>query len=436
MPVVFTFAPRRYAMWIVLIGGWLLLPPAIYAEVGESTVFPFWIIGSALPSNLLFTKAWIAPAIAILGSLLFDRQRWSQLRWHWTDLALLGFCMWPMCQSLLVAKSDPVGWVSSVYMLGAWGLPWLIGRLCLCDRRDAKALTAVVTIATLALLPVIIIETVSTFRVHTVLFDMHPFAFDGAPRYFGYRPQLLFEHGNQYGLWCTGATIAAFWRLGEAPPGGRRLWVALFVTLLAITIASQSVGAILLMFGGLAMLAIPQSFRIVRTVGAIGLVAGLLLATLYASRIVPLRNIAENTAFGQAVVGGFRATGRGSFVWRIGQDMKTLPLIAENPIVGSGRWNWFMPVDSRSWGFPLLVVGQFGLIGLALLAMALLGALYRHINNAAHERAASRLFTVILLLFGFDALLNSFLFYPAILVAAALARPTIVGHVPETFSHE
>ena len=436
MPAIYAFAPRLYAVWIVLIGGWLLLPPAIYAEAGEPSVFPFWIIGSGLPSDLLITKAWIAPGIATLGSLLFDRGRWVKFQWHWTDLALLGFCLWPLGQSFLLAQSDPHGSISSIYMAGAWGLPWLIGRLYLRDRRDAEAFTAVLAVATLAMLPVIIIETVSTFRIHTLFFGAHPFAFDGAPRYLGYRPQLLFENGNQHGLWCAGATIAAFWRIKEAPSSGRRLWIVLFVTLLAITTASQSVGAILLTLGGLAMLAIPKSFRLMRSLGVIVFAICLFLAALHASRIVPLRTIAENTAFGKAVVGGFRSTGRGSFVWRIGQDVKTLPLIAEKPVVGSGRWNWFMPVDSRSWGFPLLVVGQFGLIGFALLAAALLEALYRHASNAARGSATARMFTVMLLLFGLDALLNSFLFYPAILVAAALARPTIVGHVPETFSHE
>lgn len=436
VPAIYAFVPRVYVIWIVIIGGWLLLPPVIYAEAGEPSVFPFWIIGSGLPSDLLITKAWIAPAVATVGSLLFDRGRWVQFRWHWTDLALLGFCLWPMGQSSLVAQSDPPGWISSIYMAGAWGLPWLIGRLYLRDRRDAKAFTAVLTIATLAMLPIIIIETVSPFRIHTVLYDVHPFAFDGAPRYFGYRPQLLFEHGNQYGLWCAGATIAAFWRLGEAPPGERRLWVVLFATLLAITTASQSVGAILLMFGALAMLAIPKSFRLVRSVGAIGLAIGLLLATLHASRIVPLRSIAEKTAAGQALVGGFRAAGRGSFVWRIAQDIKALPIIEKQPIIGSGRWNWFIPTDSRPWGFPLLIAGQFGMIGLALLAAALFGALYRHVTNAARGSDTARLFTVILLLFGFDALLNSFLFYPAVVVAAALVSHKTVGRASGILSKE
>lgn len=435
-PVIYTFAPRIYAIWIVLIGGWMLLPPAIYLQAGEPSVFPFWIIGAALPSNLLVTKAWAAPAIAVLGSLLFDRQRWSQFRLHWTDFAILAFCLWPMVQSLFVERSDPSALVASIYLAGVWGLPWLIGRLYIRDRQDARAFAGVLALATIAMLPLIVIETVSTFRIHTAFFILHPFAFDGAERYAGFRPDLFFENGNQYGLWCAAATTAALWRLKEAPLGGRGLWVASFYMLLAITIASQSVGAILLMLGAFAMLLYPQSFRLGRSLGAIALVIGLVLAVLHASRIVPLRSIAENTAVGQAVVGGFQAAGRGSFVWRVAQDIKALPLIEERPVVGSGRWNWFMPVDSRPWGFPFLVVGQFGLIGLALLAAALLGALYRHVTNAARGSETARLYTVMLLLFGLDALLNSFLFYPAILVAAALTSHNTCGRASGTLSKQ
>lgn len=422
-PLIYTFAPRVYAIWLLLIGGWLLLPPAIYVDLGEPSIFPFWIIGAALPSDLTVTKAWIAPAVALLGSLFFNRERWSKLRWHWTDFALLGFCLWPMIQSFFVDQPEPSGLFSSLYLVGVWGLPWLIGRLYLHDRDEVRAFAAVLTIATAVLLPFTVIETVSTWRIHTVIFGAHPFAFDGMPRYFGYRPQLFFEHGNQYGLWCAGATVAAFWRFGEAAVDRRRPWLILFTVLLAITVASQSVGAILLMFLGLAMLAMPKSFKLVPVFGSVAIASLLLLGALHVSRVVPLRSIAENTAVGQAVVGGIRSTGRGSFVWRFGQDVKTLPLIEKYPVVGSGHWNWFLPVDSRPWGFPLLVVGQFGLVGLAILVFTLLGAFYRHISNAARGSASARLFTVMLLLFGLDALLNSFLFYPAIVAAAAVARP-------------
>jgi hypothetical protein len=421
---IYSFAPRSHATWIVLIGGWILLPPAIYLTAGDRLIFPFWIIGSALPSDLLVTKAWAAPTIAIVGSLIFDRKRWSKIQFHWTDVAIMAFCLWPLVQSLALKQPDPSSIMSSLYLIGSWALPWLIGRLYLRDRNDALVFAAVIALWTLAMFPLMVIEGVSTFRIYAVIFGPHPFAFDGLERYIGYRPQLFFEHGNQYGIWCAGATIAAFWRFTEARRDERRSWIAIFYILLAVTIVSQSAGAILLMLFGLAMLSIPSSFKLLHSFGAIAFAAILLLGTLHLSGIVPLRSIGEKTVVGKTVVDGFRGMGRGSFVWRLGQDLKALPLIQENPVIGSGRWNWFMTVDSRPWGLPLLILGQFGLIGLTFLAAALLGAVYRHLADSvrASAPAPSRLFTVLLLIFGIDALLNSFVFYPAILVAAAFFR--------------
>lgn len=419
---VYIYASRSYAMWIVLIGGWILLPPAHYQAAGHPLIFPFWIIGSALPSDLLITKAWVAPIIAILGSLIFDRQRWSNIRYHWTDFAVLAFCFWPLAQSMVLKQSELSNVISCLYLIGVWGVPWLIGRLYLRDFNDALAFASILTLATLAMLPFMILESVSAYRIYTDLYGAHPFAFDGMERYIGFRPQLFFENGNQYGIWCAGATVAAFWRRQESLPRERPFWSASYYALLAITIISQSVGAILLMLSSLAMLSTPKSFKLVQRFGALSFAACLVLGTLHVSGIVPLRSIAEKTVVGKSVVGNIRAIGRGSFVWRLGQDVKALPVIKENLVTGSGRWDWFMALRSRPWGFPLLLLGQFGLIGLFCLVAALFGALYRHISSAARGYGPSQLVTVMLLMFGVDALLNSFIFYPAILVASAFFR--------------
>src|SRR3546814_7823202 len=93
------------------------------------------------------------------------------------------------------------------------------------------------------------------WRLHTALLGPHPFAYDGTDRYVGYRPQALFEHGNQYGIWCAGAALAAYWRLRVAISGKPRAgWSAAAIILLVMTLASQSAGALLFLFAGYAML--------------------------------------------------------------------------------------------------------------------------------------------------------------------------------------
>src|SRR3546814_16583803 len=72
---LFRIVRRDIAIWLVLLGGWLALPPADYAAAGHPEVLPYWIIGSALPSDIWLSKAWTAPAIATMCSLLCDRAR-------------------------------------------------------------------------------------------------------------------------------------------------------------------------------------------------------------------------------------------------------------------------------------------------------------------------------------------------------------------------
>ena len=119
----------------------------------------------------------------------------------------------------------------------------------------------------------------------------------------------------------------------------------------------------------------------------------------------------------------FRAAGRQSLPWRIGQDLKTLPIIQDRLVIGHARWDWFRGAGTRPWGMPLLLLGQFGLVGLLGLMAALGCAFYGQLRRAVHdEDVPARLYVVLLLLLTADALLNSFLFYPALLLTGTCAN--------------
>ena len=62
------------------LGGWILLPVGSYPAGSADAVFPYWIIGLGLPSDMLLTKAVAAPTAAFLGVLLFDRKALRRLR--------------------------------------------------------------------------------------------------------------------------------------------------------------------------------------------------------------------------------------------------------------------------------------------------------------------------------------------------------------------
>ncbi len=415
--LAFAFAPRRYAPWLCLIGGWVLLPPAVYPAFPLSD-FPFWIIGGSLPSNVIMNKAWVAPVATCLASLFFDARRWRHTSLRRWDAPLAAFCLWPIVQQAIVGHVSPSGWISSLYLAGSWALPWWLGRLYLRTQEDVRHFAAVLAGVMLLLLPIAIFEGASEMRLQTLLFGEHPFASDGVQRYAGYRPQALFEHGNQYALWCATATVAAFW-LGRE----RKLAFGAAAILGVMTLASQSVGAIGLMLLGIFALTWAGSFSIVSRFGIWIFLILIAFAGLLVAGILPLRELVEHTGPGQALLDAIRSTGRGSFAWRVSQDLKAAPLLREHLLIGHGVWDWFLTIKSRPWGFPLLVAGQFGLIGLALLLLPLMHALWNAIREAAFGNHVAKLTAILLVMAGLDAILNSFLFWPFIVLASGLSNP-------------
>lgn len=413
--LAFKFAPRHYAPWICVFGGWVLLPPAVY-PIPPSSGFPFWITGSSLPSDVLISKAWVAPLATCVASLIFDVRRWRSTPLNVWDACIGLFCLWPLIQNAIVGHSSPAAWASSLYLTGAWALPWWLGRLYLLTKGDAQSFAVVFTAAMLFLLPIAILEGASEMRVHTLLIGEHPFTADGLHRYVGYRPQALFENGNQYGLWCAAATVAAYW-LAQ----GRALSFSIAGILAAMTVASQSVGAIGLMIFGSVALHWTASFAILYRFGVCLLLFAVVAACSLVAGLIPLREFVEQSGTGHALLEALRSTGRGSLAWRVSQDLKAAPLLREHLLIGSAQWDWFFPLNTRPWGFPLLVVGQFGLFGLALLLLPLLRAVSNALRQAVFGNETARLAAVLVIIAGLDAVLNSFLLWPFIVLASIFA---------------
>ena len=111
---------------------------------------------------------------------------------------------------------------------------------------------------------------------------------------------------------------------------------------------------------------------------------------------------------------------------RIAQDQKLMGEAMKKPLTGSADWAWWRAKEMRPWGLTLLVVGQFGLTGLLLCLATLLwpalAAAWRAPRGSPWRmEALPLLLAVILGLTVFDALMNSFIFFPALLGAGGLA---------------
>ncbi len=387
----------------VLVGafflGWTLLPVAAFPSAFDQMGTP----GTALPGGTLVTKAALLPIALLIVSLIVSGASWRRWRPHPLDAAMALFCAIPLLHGRTL---------DALYLASAWLAVWLLGRVLLAGpdaRRDALALAA---LTGLALLPVALLEGVTSPWLYGAIYGPHPFQTAGATRYIGFRPVGFFEDGNQYGIWIAMTALAAI-ELARTNRSWR--WIAAMLT--AVALAAQSAGAIALLLVGAALLVVrPRVPRWLLPAAGAALIAG---GAVYLSGVVPLEHFARDTRPGQIALGAFRTIGRGSLPWRISQDQRALPLIAQHPLIGHGRWDWWRPLGRRPWGLPMLVIGQYGLIGFALLALALLtGALAVFWRGVRDERLA---LAAIVLLAGIDAVLNSTIYFPAVLFAGALA---------------
>jgi hypothetical protein len=411
----------------VLLGSWIVLPVGHYPAGSAEAVFPFWITGLATPSDMPLTKAWVGPVVALVGVTAFDTKTLRAFRLQWVDAPMLAWCMWPLLQSVFAATpSQPAGFVSALYLLGCWGLPWLLGRLYFSKPQGQWQMLRALTYSALACLPFSLYEGVFGPDAYQLFFEAHPFRADGAERYLGFRPIGFFEHGNQFGLWVVLCALVAVWRFRVLPPARYRQMAGAGAAIcVAMAVAAQSIGALLLLAAGGALL---STGRLIRTrlvvFGTLGALS--LSALVYASGVIPIQQIGKGTAFGQSVVNAFRSVGRGSFTWRISQDQKLLAEVKAHPVVGSAQWDWWRAKNTRPWGLAMLLLGQFGLVGVTLCFGAVLWPALREAWEAPRASgwqmsAMPLLLAIIVGLTMLDALMNSFIFFPAVLIAGSLA---------------
>jgi hypothetical protein len=414
----FYFVVPAYAVAFACIAGWLLLPVGNFPVGSSEAVFPYWITGTAVPSSMLLTKMWWPPVVAFAGALLTDRRTLTRFRARWGDIPICLWCSWPLVQWAVIESPDPKPWISTLYLAATWGAPWFLGRIYFSGIEGSKRLMMCLVAGLTLIAPIALVEGIMGPRVYGWLYIPHPFRLDGAERYLGFRPLAFFEHGNQYGIWVAATALAAILLAVSLPTTKSRIWsIPVAILAILIAVASQSIGAIVLLFFGLTLsLTIPREalrwslfsvFLLICVSGAI-----------YLSGSLPFRVLAESTEVGRRIVDVFREIGRGSFVWRIARDQAALDFVKQHLLFGSGQWDWWRSSGERPWGLPLLIIGQYGLVGFACLSGSFLASCAISASN--FNRFTVPLLSIVALAL-FDAMLNSFFFYPAILAGGALA---------------
>jgi hypothetical protein len=417
---------KTYAVAFAFMLGWLFLPSYVFdlAKMPNSNVFPFWVLGSSVPSFDLFSKAWFIPISIIFFAFLFDRARVLSFRPFWLDALMITWCIWPIFQSLIVERSEPNGLLQSAYLFGTWATPWLIGRLYFSNAADQLRLIKTMAVTCLCYLPVSLIEGIFEPILHEYFYGANAFRYVGINRYIGFRPIGFLEDGNQFGVVIAITSIAAVW-LARLAVGPRALFYRTQAGLLCcMALATQSAGAIALGIFGIALL---YCWHTINARSIAILMAGIVSVTgLFYALSSDFSNWLWSSSMGQFLVNSLKSMGKGSLVWRVWADQAALSTVRESIFLGTGDWAWWRKANVRPWGLPQLLIGQFGLFAVAIAMFCLsIGAFCAVVNAgrslAGQPRGGALILSLMLFLALADALLNSFVYFPIFMIAGSLA---------------
>jgi hypothetical protein len=190
MLALFYRVPPRRAALATILTGHMFIPNHFHERIvaGALSIHAGVLIGIAL----------------CVGIVLFDRKRLARLRPSWFDLPIALYLLFP----LVSGPSLDHTWQEIM----RWGLPYLAGRLYLCDERGLRdALTAVV-IAGLAYVPIIIYESIVGPKGY-ILGVLFGYEYHGqmVRRLGGWRPEGFFNSGLVLCVFMAWATVAAVW---------------------------------------------------------------------------------------------------------------------------------------------------------------------------------------------------------------------------------
>jgi hypothetical protein len=367
---VFYRRPARVAVLINFVAGWALLPTANFAP--SDSPFPYWILGVCLPAGYFVTKATITGLAGIMGVLLFDRRALRRFRFSAWDLPMIVWCLAPLLSGAAnhAAYQGALrgGLRGMAYEILAWGMPYLLGRIYFNDNASLVLAAKAFVNAGLCYVPICIIELYTGPQLYVHVYGYQPYRWQGAERYFGFRPIGFLEDGNQLGIWMAAATLSAagLWRQGRV----RRVlglpigWAV--IVLFCATILCQSASSIVFLLCLFPLVLISSlSFR--RGLVFAFVLVVLCFAGLRLANVISVRQLVDNGGPARAAASFLARIGRQSFGWRLAQDERHVKTALAKPFLGSGQWDWWRNGEGRPWGLWLLAYGMYGGVGLLAL---------------------------------------------------------------------
>ena len=243
--ILFALMPARRAVLWSMVLGWMFLPEAKYSFPG-------------IPD---FTKGYSIAISALFCTVMFDPGQIMRFRPNWMDLPMLGFLCVPFVSSITNNLGAYDGLSSMNGQVMTWGVPYFLGRVYYTNQTLLlRELALVIVVAALIYTPLCLWEMRMSPHLHKTFYGQHAHVFSQTKRFGGYRPTVFMQHGLMVGFFMCAAALIATW-LWQAKTlrqlWGMPMWMVA-VGLLGMAVLCKSIGAILLMIGGLGVLAITR----------------------------------------------------------------------------------------------------------------------------------------------------------------------------------
>lgn len=236
---LFAMMPARRALVVSYIFGWMFLP-----QFGFPVPF------------CKFDKFTATAVGALLGVLLFDRQRLFAFKPALVDLPMIVWCCVPFSAAVSNGLSAYDGLSSSTYTTVVWGIPYVLGRMYLGDFVGMRGLAVWLFIGGLIYGPFCLAEIAISPQLHFMVYGYYQHEFTQVIRMGGYRPMVFMQHGIAVGNFMTAASLMGVWLwwTGSLKTIFKMPVFIPLVCLLGTSLAVKSSGALVLLFAGIGVL--------------------------------------------------------------------------------------------------------------------------------------------------------------------------------------
>ena len=356
----------------------------------------------------------------LIGTLIYDSEKFKQFKGSWIDIPMLLWCTCPMASALTNGLGAYDGLNGILEQSATWGLPYFLGRLYLNNLSGLRELAITILKGGLIYVPLCLYEIKMSPQFHNRVYgyDAHPSGIQQSIRMGGYRPNVFMSHGLVLAMFMTTVTLIAIWLWQSKTIS--KVWgkpIIAWVGVLGVTFSLiKSSGAYGYLIYGLIILFVAKW---IRTSLPLLLLMGLCAYYLYLGVIGAF----DGASISSWISGSYSADRAESLEFRFKNEELLRAKAQEKPIFGWGGfgrnrvydydWKGDLVDVSVTDSYWIIVFGTNGIYGLVTFTLSLFTpvfvfAVFRYpAKTWLHPKVApAAALSVSLVLFFLDGLLN------------------------------